>query len=256
LPHKIWTLVKKDWWLEWSYPFAAFSRLFTMFAELVTFYFVGHLVAEKDYFGFVVVGLAYGSLLNASLHGLSSKIHQEQMMGTLESLLATPTPLYLILTGMAAWSVGYAAVEMVAYAVLATGIFGLTLQPSRLLALGGVTVLSLAAFLSLGLLGAAWVLRFKRGDPASWAVTTVSAVISGTFFPVSLFPEWLQSLAQLSPLTHTLNAARALWLGGHEDIRPAVNFLLIFTGLTLPSGLLALKAAYRSCRLRGLLATY
>lgn len=263
--NKILALMKKDWLLEWSYPFAALSRVLTLFGELLTFYFVSRLVAADapglppspaGYFGFAVVGLAYGSLFGSALYGLSSKIQHEQLMGTLESLLSTPTPFSVILAGLTGWTLSYAMVEMTLYLGLAIGVFGVALNLSHLLLLIAVTALSLTCFLSIGWLGAAWILRFKRGDPASWAVTAVSSVMSGVFFPVTLFPEWLQPLAALSPLTHTLNAARALLLEGRQDIGTSVGYLLVFTILACPAGLWALNAAHRSCRSRGLLGTY
>jgi lipooligosaccharide transport system permease protein len=38
-------------------------------------------------------------------------------------------------------------------------------------------------------------------------------LFSGSFFPLSVFPQWLQFIANLLPLTHAINLVRGLCLG-------------------------------------------
>ena len=41
-------------------------------------------------------------------------------------------------------------------------------------------------------------------------------LFSGSFYPISVFPEWLQFTVNLLPLTHAINLVRGLCLGNLE----------------------------------------
>jgi lipooligosaccharide transport system permease protein len=41
-------------------------------------------------------------------------------------------------------------------------------------------------------------------------------LVSGSFYPISVFPEWLQFTVNLLPLTHAINLVRGLCLGHLE----------------------------------------
>lgn len=68
---------------------------------------------------------------------------------------------------------------------------------------------------------------------------------SSIFVPISTMPDWLQTFAQHSPITYTVDAVRALWLG--DDFKDAlVHSLLWSAGLLLIFVPLAISAFKRS----------
>ena len=58
------------------------------------------------------------------------------------------------------------------------------------------------------------VLAFKRADPSSWLVQGLSYLLGGVYYPVAVLPEWGQTLANILPITHALEAMRKLLLLG------------------------------------------
>jgi len=54
---------------------------------------------------------------------------------------------------------------------------------------------------------------------------------SSIFVPVNTMPDWLQSFAEHSPITYTVNAVRGLWLG--EPFGDALLYSLIWSGVLL-----------------------
>lgn len=50
---------------------------------------------------------------------------------------------------------------------------------------------------------------------------------SSIFVPISTMPDWLQAFAQHSPITYTVDAVRALWLGG--DFKESLTYSLLWS---------------------------
>lgn len=258
--YQVLALIKKDWLLEWSYPLSFFSHLAGMVVHLTLFYFLSRLMPDQGrYFNFVVVGLSCSTLFSAALYGLSSSVRNEQLMGTLETLCASPVSFGTILMAKSLFSLGYAAIETFTYLAAAAVLFGFSIHLEQMALLLLVVLLSLTAFLFMGLISAGWVIRFKRGDPASWLITLATQILSGVFFPISLLPNWLQTASSLSPLTHALNGIRPLLQEHSSELHQtysAIYALSLFIVVLGPLSLAGLKWSLRSCLRHGTLGDY
>jgi len=98
-----------------------------------------------------------------------------------------------------------------------------------------VLVLGALSLISLGLLVAA---RLKSDEVASGFANAISIpmmLLSGVWFSLEGAPEWIISLAKLLPLTHVVNAARAIMLDGAglAGITTELATLLVMTLLFL-----------------------
>ena len=109
------------------------------------------------------------------------------------------------------------------------------------------------SFLALGGMAASFILYFKRGNPIAWIFSSISILMGGVYFPVELFPLWIQNIASYFPLTIALRGIRmsllenARWslLGGD------LLYLAVFALFLLPLAHLSLKASLRMCRNKG-----
>jgi ABC transporter DrrB family efflux protein len=82
-------------------------------------------------------------------------------------------------------------------------------------------------------------------DPESAGIGGLLAVIpliftSSTFVPVATFPGWLQAFAKANPITSTVDALRALSLGGPTAtyVLQAVAWLVVLLGIAVPAAIL------------------
>jgi len=85
-------------------------------------------------------------------------------------------------------------------------------------------------------------------DPESAGIGGLLAVIpliftSSTFVPVATFPGWLQAFSKINPITVTVDALRALCLGGPTST--AVWHALAWIGGLLALTVPAAAVAYR-----------
>jgi lipooligosaccharide transport system permease protein len=169
------------------------------------------------------MGVALGSLIDKHSHGVDGVTYVAYLApgllaGTCMAQLAAPLDVYDVLLGHLAWIAARLAIVVSIYlAVMAA--FGVVYSPWALLALPA-GVLTGAAF-------AAPVSAFAATQEKDSSFSTLYrfAIIpmflfSGTFFPISQLPVWLQVVAYVTPLYHGVTLCRDLTLGqvGWADV--------------------------------------
>ena len=70
-------------------------------------------------------------------------------------------------------------------------------------------------------------------------------LISGVYYPISVLPEWMQTIAIFSPVTYVLDGTRAAILGGSgiSELMQYIVPLLLLGIVLLPVGIRAFSAA-------------
>jgi len=113
-------------------------------------------------------------------------------------------------------------------------------------------------FNSLGLLEAASILVFKRGTVAAWAFNSAWALLGGVFFPVTVFPSWLQRVSEWIPITHAVRGVElAIYQGAPVAKLARELWMLSLLGVALvPLGLFSWRWALRRARMEGSLSQY
>jgi len=262
--------LKKDFLMEVSYRFSFFLQFASIFFSVVMFYFVGKLIGESptvqrsisqyggDYFSFVLIGIAFQNFLSVGLSSFSSNIRAEQMIGTLEAMLVTPTRLPTIILSSSQWNFMFTSIQVGVYLLLGGLFFGVGFGNANVLPALAALILTVISFSSLGIISASFIMIFKRGDPMAWAISTSSTLLGGVFYPISILPEWLQTLSYLFPITYALDAIRLSLLQGKGfvDIGRDLTALVIFSLITLPASLLIFRYAVKRAKRDGSLAYY
>ena len=108
--------------------------------------------------------------------------------------------------------------------------FGLVIQPGSIVAVLGLLLL---IGLSVAPLSYAGGLYLKSEDAFAPVVNSIAMpllLLSGILLPMALAPDWLQFLSNVNPLTHAVDAARALFNAdwGNPDIAIGVTISAIF----------------------------
>ena len=250
-----------------TYKFSFVSSVLGILLSSATFYFVAQLVPRGapslgpfggDYFAFAVVGVAFAGLLGMFQEGLSAVVRGAQVSGTLEALLVTPVPLPAVLFGSSLYSLLFQIVRTALHLGVAMAFFGLTLgrvNVAGVLAVGALTIL---CFLSVGVLSASFILVYKTGNPFSWVLGTVSGLLGGVVFPVSLLPPWIRWVSSLLPVTYALDGMRRSLLASASfaEVLPDVAALAIFNAVLLPLSLVAFRLAVRKAKKDGTLSHF
>ena len=251
-----------------SYRFAFLLDLASVFFNAATFYFVSKLFDASSsgmladyggsYFPFVLIGIAFSTYQSIGLNSFSQSLRQEQYLGTLESVLVAPINITTFLAGSALWDFLYTTLEVILYFLLGLFVFGLALPRANIAPAVVALLLTITSFMGLGILAAAFILRFKRGNPVAWLIATASELLGGVYFPTQILPPWIKNISDWIPMTHALSALRESLLlnAGFEQISFHLLYLAGFTIVIWPVGIFAFKIALQWSQRDGSLSHY
>jgi ABC-2 type transport system permease protein len=265
---KIPAFVRRDFLVAWSYRLAFFSDWFSLGLQVLLFYFVGRLVdpqrlpsiggTQITYIQFVAVGIALSSFLYVGLSRVVTVIRNEQLMGTLEALLVTPTSPLTLQLGSVAYDLLYVPLRTVIFLALASLLPGAHFTFTGLGPAGAVLLAFIPVVWGLGMFGSAAVLTYRRGLGLVGAGTILLTGTSSIYFPVELLPGPLRVIAEVNPITIALTGMREALLGraGWLEVLPSIGALIPMAVLSLGLGLGAFRLALRRERRRGTLGLY
>jgi ABC-2 type transport system permease protein len=265
---KVPAYIRRDWKIALSYRAIFVGEAMGLAGQIVVFYFIAKMIDPGDlptyggktptYLAFVVVGLVINLTAGVLLHQVAAQLRQEQLMGTLDALMSTPTSGATLQIGSVAYTLIFVPIRAaILIGAIAIG-FGLDLYLSGL----GPALLLLMAFLpftwGIGLVSAAVVITFRRGTNATGILLTMLGLISGAVFPIALLPSLLQTIAEWNPFALAIDGVRDALIGG-TGWGPAVEALVKLVPLSLASlaiGVVCFKAAIARERRRGTLGHY
>jgi ABC-type multidrug transport system permease subunit len=160
-----------------------------------------------QYFGFLLIGMTCMTFITLAVIALPNAVSAAINTGTLESLLETPTSVASALAGLVSYEAVLVALRAMIL-IVAGGLLGAAIMWTRV-PLGILIVgLILVAHIPLGLLAAAGVLAFRTAGPLPQGVIVVSGLLGGVYYPTHVIPGWLESVANVIPLSHGLRALR------------------------------------------------
>ena len=119
-------------------------------------------------------------------------------------------------------------------------------------------LLLLASLAAVGLMISAVVLSTKRGDAITLAVSTGAMLLGGLYYPISVLPQPLESIAEALPIWHGTEALRLALLKGEgvEGLAADLWPVALFTVIALPLSLWMVERAVELCRQRGTLGQH
>jgi ABC-2 type transport system permease protein len=160
--------------------------------------------------------------------------------GVVERMRVTPMSRFAMLAGRSLRDVTILMAQALVIIVVAIP-FGLEIVPG-----GAAATLVIVALVGLtfSLLSYTLALVFKSEDalaPVVQGLALPLLLLSGIFLPMTFAPDWLQTLSSLNPLTHAVDAARAMFTAQWGDPQ-------IVVGMTVMSilGVAALWIASRA----------
>lgn len=148
---------------------------------------------------FVVVGSGLTGLWSSLLFISGNSINFERWTGTLESLVAIPTPFTVVVFGKNLANVTQSLLSMVLGYGVATLAFGYSLEIGKPLLFAVSVLLAVIAFISFGLIIAP--LFVMNPSVRAWqnSMEFPVYILCGFLFPVALLPGWTTPISYLLP---------------------------------------------------------
>ena len=266
---RIWAFIVRDWRLELSYRMQFFLRVLSILILVTTFFFISKIFTGaidprfaqwRDPLAAWLTGLAVLNYFMTGFSSLANAIRQEQVQGTLESVLMSPISLPTVIVASSAWDFVQATFFSSLYLLFGWLFFNVHYRGNFLLALAFL-LLTTVVLSCLGILSASFAMVFKRGDPFGIFLGAGSALFSGVFFPTQLISEYAGGLAHISrilPATYGLDGIRRVLIEGQgfAQVREPLITLLAFLAVLLPLSLWVFGRAVRRAKREGSLIQY
>jgi ABC-2 type transport system permease protein len=149
--------------------------------------------------------------------------------GVVERMRVTPISRVSMLLGRSLRDVVILMIQATIMIVLAIP-FGLQVDPQSVVAVLGLLILIGLAVAPLSYAGGLMLKSEDAFAPVVNAIALPMLLLSGILLPMALAPDWLRFLSTINPLTHSVDAARALFNGdwGNPDIAIGVAITSIF----------------------------
>jgi lipooligosaccharide transport system permease protein len=168
----------------------------------------GRLVA---YTAFVAPGLLASSAMNGAMLDSTFQVFMKlKIAKTYDAMLATPLAVGDIALGELSWCVLRGALYSGAFLVIMAAL-GYVVSPWAVLCWPGAILIALA-FASVGMAGTTFMRTWQDFDIVSLAFIPLF-LFSATFYPLTVFPGWLQEIVRFTPLYQGVVLLRAFDLG-------------------------------------------
>jgi ABC-2 type transport system permease protein len=251
-----------------SYGVATAMEIAAVFLSLGMYFFLAKLVdasaspllnveGRGGYFAFVTTGIGMSSVLAFSVRGLVDEVRRGQLTGTLEVVFGMPIAPWEVVVWPSLWSFVRSTSKLAVY-VAGGALLGMPLVHANWPSAALAVLMSLLGLLPLGIVAAAFVLVFKRGDPFSLLLGAAAMFLGGVYFPIELLPGPMRVVAQLFPLTHAVTALRGALLDGRSpaELWRSLAALAAFAAIGGPLAIALFNRAVRTAKMNGALGSY
>lgn len=212
-------------------PAITMTLYFVIFGKLIGSR-IGNIQGEFSYMQYIVPGLVMMSIITNSYGNISSSFFGAKFQRSVEEMLVSPMPNWVILLGYVTGAVSRGLV--VGLLVLLIALFFTHLQVAHILVtllsvLFGATIFSLAGFVN-----AIYAKKFDDIALVPTFVLTPLTYLGGVFYSVNMLSEPWQAISRINPILYMVNAFRFGVLG-ISDVHIGVAFgvmLLFVIGLS------------------------
>ena len=268
LPRTAAAFLRRELLEEASYPLKVvlgFGTALVSIGFLVIFAdFVGGAIGGGEdriaygYLPFALVGVSFHTLLDTALRELSSRIRQAQMQGTFEALLATSTPLPILMLALPLYPLLRTCMRFLLLLLFGWLVLDVPLSFGNWPVVLAVFGLALTVFVAIGLVFAGLTVVFKQTEPLIAVFNAACFFLGGVIVPSDQLPTVLQWVSGVLPITPALEAFRiaALEGGGWSEVGPVLGQLAVFAAVLVPLSVFVFRWSIRQALRDGSLGHY
>ena len=210
-------------WIQTLIPPAITIALyFVIFGNLV-----GRRVGEMggfQYMEFIVPGLIMMSVIQNSYSNVVSSFFSQRFQRSIEELLVSPVPNYVILTGFVVG--GMVRGLAVGAIVTALSLFFADIQIAHPVITVTVILLTSVVFSLAGFINAVYANSFDDISIVPTFVLTPLIYLGGVFYSTQMLPPFWQVVSALNPIFYMVNTFRYGFLGS-SDVDATWAFLIL-----------------------------
>lgn len=167
--------------------------------------------APISYAAFIAPGLLAASAMNGAVFDSTYNVFFKLRYGRLyDAMLATPLGPVDIALGEIGWALLRGGLYALGFLTV-MGLFGLLVPPWALLALPAALLIAFA-FAAVGMAATSYMRSWQDFDLVTLVILPMF-LFSTTFYPVTVYPRWVQVVIECLPLYHAVELMRGLTTG-------------------------------------------
>ena len=205
-------------------------------AIMIALYFVtigviiGSRIGEMGGFSFLewmVPGMVMMSVINNAYSNVLSSFFNVKFQKSIEELLVTPVPNYIILAGWIFGGMTRGIMVSVLVIIVSLPFVDLTVQNGPLAIF--VIILTSMLFSIAGFINALFAESFDDVSIVPTFILTPLSYLGGIFYSIDLLPEFWRTVSLGNPILYMVNALRHAVLGSSDlvSMNMSVNFALL-----------------------------
>jgi len=197
-------------WVQTLLPPAIMMALyFVIFGNLI-----GSRIGEMggfDYMEFIVPGLIMMSVITNSYANVVSSFFGMKFQGSIEEILVSPVPNWVVLSGYVMGGVGRGLAVGFIVTLLSLGFTDLHIEHIGVTA--SVIFLTAVLFSLGGFINAIYATKFDDISIVPTFILTPLTYLGGVFYSITLLPEFWQVVSKFNPILYMVNTFRYGILG-------------------------------------------
>ncbi|MDI9245199.1 ABC transporter permease [Marinobacter sp. CHS3-4] len=210
-------------------------------AVTMTLYFIifGNLIGSRigsmggfDYMAFIVPGLIMMSVITSSYANVVSSFFSMKFQRSIEELLVSPVPNWIILSGYVAGGMARGLGIGLIVTLLSLAFTRLSIHNLPMVIL--TVFLTSALFAVGGFINAMLATKFDDISIVPTFVLTPLTYLGGVFYSIDLLPAFWQGVSMINPILYMINAFR-FGILGVSDVNPFIALGMILVFITLLS---------------------
>lgn len=263
---KVGLFIARDFKIYFTYKFAvsmAFLSIIFNFVYMVMFgsMFEGSAPAITRYGGnfasYLLVGATGWGFIWAVMSQISESLRTEMELGTLESILATPTSIYTIIISYTIFGSLFGSLSVVGLILTGYILFGVNIMASVSIFTIIIFILSIIMMVGLGMILGGLTVWFKNIGQAAPLIQSITMFFCGVYFPITILPEYLQPISKFIPFYYFIEGLRTSLLPSiPSKIYFYISVLLIFSLIFLLTGAYTIKMCIKKAKKEGTLSFY
>src|SRR5436190_2517741 len=225
-------------YLLWDLAFMVWT-----IANTLTIVFIARAVGlppakENELATSLLVGAVIWAFLGIIFEFMTETVAWERWEGTIEYTFMAPLSRTTHLFGMGAYAVLYGLIRATILFGVVAAFIGIHLPNANFAAALALLAIASISFIGIGMMTSVLpLISPEKGAQLGFVAQGMMLVVSGVYYPVSVMPGWMQSIATISPATYALRGCRASIIDGAPLAWANVWPLLLIAVVSIPLGL-------------------
>jgi ABC-2 type transport system permease protein len=189
---------------------------------------------------YLLIGAIIWSYLSMLFDILAETVSWERWEGTIEYTFMSPATRATHLIGTSIYAVIYGIIRTAIMFGVISLFFDLQVSDANYFSALVILAICSVSLVGFGMCAAVMpLLSPEKGQQVAFIFASVLLLVSGVYYPTDVLPNWMQTLAKISPVTYALEGMREALLNGAGlgSLWDKIWPLLIMGAVCVPIGL-------------------